>query len=103
MQVIYLQCLELRCRFASQEREGSGLTRDRLQVLSAVLRHPSLLSSFLANLGISSNFEASRDACMSELLACILERCEAAEQAGEGILSRDWAEVSASTKPYLLR
>ena len=72
-------------------------------MLSAVLRHPNLLSSYLANLSNPSKLDASRDACMSELLACVLERCEAVEHAGEGILSRDWAEVSASIKPHLSR
>ena len=72
-------------------------------MLSAVLRHSNLLSSYLVNSRNPSKFEANRDARMSELLACVLERCEAAEQAGEGILSREWAEVSACIKPYLSR
>jgi hypothetical protein len=86
-----------------QEREGSSFSIDRLQLLIAVLRHPSLLSSYLANMGKPSTLGATRDAQISGFLACILERYELAQQADEGILSRDWAEVSASTVPYLSR
>ena len=76
----------------------SPFTRDRPQVLSAVLR-PLTFSAATWYLGNPGNLEANRDACMSELLACTLEHCEAAEQAGEGTLGMDCAEVFAITKP----
>ena len=106
MHCLQVNDLQLRewLRVFLQEREGEDISRDKLAILSAVLKHPSLLDSYLA--GSSQHGKANQDAvdsCIGELLAQILDHAEAAERPGDGQLSSAQSEVLAASQPYLSR
>lgn len=87
-----------------QEREGKQLDRDRLTVISAVLKHQNLLGSYLAGASKpDTRHQVTTDQCIAELLALVLDCCEAAEHANSDLDSTTWAEVLAASQPYLSR
>ncbi len=85
-----------------QEREGGKIHRDRPALLTAVLKHPSMLGCYLAG-SEPDEHHSTVASCTAELLAQILDHAQAAEGAGSGSISSAWSEVLAASKPYLSR
>ena len=87
-----------------QEWEGEDSCRNSFAVLSAVLKHHGLLSTYQAGSSQHRNpSQDAKDSCIGELLAQALHRAEAADGAGEGHISSAWSEVLAASQPYLSR
>ena len=87
-----------------QAQDNKAMCKDRLDVLTAVLKHPNLLTSYPVSLSQQQKgCHNMVDSCTADLVAKVLEHAEAAERAGDGQNRSAWAEAVAATQPYLSR
>ena len=88
-----------------QEREGEeNLCRDRIALIISVLKHPRLLSTYLASSGQHEHeHQDVVNNSIAELLARLLDCAEAADTADDCHISSAWSDVMAAVQPYLAR